>query len=57
MYLSWDASLVPMDQPRYSLVSNWKYYQILGKHNDMILMDLIDKGTDEEEYDSAQNVY
>ena len=30
-----------------------KYYQILGKHNDWVIMDLLDKGKYEDEYKPA----
>ena len=49
MDLSWDQYLVPKAQPRYSSVKK-QYYPILGKHNDWVLMDYIDKVTYEEEY-------
>ena len=32
--LPWDTSLVAKYQPRYSSVTKWKDYPILGKYND-----------------------
>ena len=50
MYLPCYTYLVPTYQPRYSLVKKWKYYPILGKHNDWVIIYFIYKVTDEEEY-------
>ena len=36
---------LPKDQPRYTSVTKWKYYSILVKHNDWVIMYFIDKGT------------
>ena len=33
-----------------------KYYPILGKHNDRVIMDFIEKFTDEEEYKSVHKI-
>ena len=46
--LTCETSIVTKDQPIYSSVIKYKYYPILGKHNDRVIMDLIDKGTDKE---------
>ena len=54
MYLPRDPYLVPKNQSIYSSETKWKYYPILGKHNDWEIMDFIAKGTDEEEYESVQ---
>ena len=44
--LTWYLSLVPKDQPIYSSAIKYKYYPILGKYNDWVIINLIDKGTD-----------
>ena len=46
MYLLWDTFIVPKYQPRYYSVTEFKYDQIIDEHNDGIIMDFIDKGTD-----------
>ena len=43
MDLPRDKYLVPKDPQRYSSVSKFKYDQILGKYNDRVIMDFIDK--------------
>ena len=53
MDLPWDKSLVPKYQPWYYSVTYYKYYLILGKHNDRVIMDFIGKGRDDEEYESV----
>ena len=45
MDLPWDPYIVPKDQPRYYSVTKFKYYPILGQHNDWEITDFIDKGT------------
>ena len=50
MDLPWYPYLVPKDQPRYSSVTNLKYYPIWGEYNDWVIMDFIDKGTYEEDH-------
>ena len=45
--LPWDPFIVPNYQPRYSSVTKYKYYSILGQHNYWLIMDFIDIGTDE----------
>ena len=47
MDLPWGLSLAPKDQPRYSSVTKYKYYTILGKNSDWVIMNFIDKYTDE----------
>ena len=39
MDLPLDPSLVPKYQPIYYSVTEYKYYPILGKHNDWVIMD------------------
>ena len=41
---------------RAFLSKKCKYYPILGKHNDGVIMDFIDKGTYEEEHESGQKI-
>ena len=48
MGLPWHTSLVPKVQPRYSTVTKFKYYPILGEHNDWVIMNFIKKCIDEE---------
>ena len=50
MNLRYYPSLVPKDHPRYSSAKN-KYDQILGKHNDRLILDFIERGSDKEEYE------
>ena len=47
MDLLWDKYLVPKYKPRYSSVTKYKYYTILGKHNYLVIIDFIDKGKEE----------
>ena len=51
MDLTWYPYLVPNYNPIYSSVTKCKYYPIRGKHNGWVIKYLIDKGTDEEEYE------
>ena len=53
MDLPWGPYLVPKDQSRYSSAKKFKYYPILGEHNDWVIMDFIDKFIDEEEYEEV----
>ena len=57
MDLPWDPYLVPRDKSRYYSVKKCKYYPILGKHNDWVITDFIEKDTDEEEYESVQKMF
>ena len=50
MYLPWNPSLSPKYQTRYYSVTIYQNHQILGKHNDLAIMDFINKGTYKEEY-------
>ena len=47
VYFSWDPSLAPKYQTRYSSVRTCKYYPIFGKHNDSLIMAFIEKGSDD----------
>ena len=47
MYLPWDPSLKPIYDPRYYTVKKCKDDTILGKQNDLVIVDLINKVTDE----------
>ena len=40
-----------VNQPWYGRVYNYKYYQILGCHNNWILIIVLDDRTDEEYYE------
>ena len=57
MDLPWGKSLIPRYHPRYSSVTKFKYYPILWKHNDWLTIDFIEKGTDEEEYESVLKLF
>ena len=57
MDLSWDSFIVPKDKPRYSSVTKYKYHPIVGKHNYRVIMNLVEKVTDKEEYESFHNFY
>ena len=47
----WDSKIKEaVNQPRYGRVYNCKYSQILGCHNNCILMNCLDDGTDEYYY-------
>ena len=49
LYLSWDSKIKEaVNQPRYGIVYNWKYSQILGFHNNWIIINSLDGGTYEE---------
>ena len=49
--LFWDSKIKEaVDQPRYGIVNNCKYSQILGCHNNCIIMIFLNYGTYEEEY-------
>ena len=50
------AYILHKDHPIYSSVTKCKYYPILGKHNDRVIIGFIDKGTDEEEYKSVYKI-
>ena len=52
--LPWDTYIVSKGQPRYSSVTQCKYYPILGQPNDWVIMDFIDEGTYDNEYESVQ---
>ena len=56
MYFPCDKPLVPKDYPRYPSVTKWKYYQILGKHNNRVVINFIDKVAYEEQYKSVQKI-
>ena len=43
MHLTWDSYIVLKYQSRYYSVTKCKYYPILGKHNDLLIMDFIYK--------------
>ena len=45
--LPWDPYLVQKDQPGCFSVKKLKYYPILGKHNDCLIINSIYKGADE----------
>ena len=51
MYLPRDPYLEQNHQPIYCSVKKCKYDQILGKHNDGIIIFFIDKGKYAEEYE------
>ena len=55
--LQWYPYLAPKYQPRYSSVTQCKYYQILGKHNYWLMVYFIDNGTDDQECGSVQKLY
>ena len=44
-----------MNQPRYVRVYSCKYSQMLGCHNNWILMNFLDDGTDESQ--EIDNIY
>ena len=48
MDLPWYAYIVTKYHTRYSSVTTFKFYPLLGKHSDWFIMDFIDKGTDED---------
>ena len=49
--LYWDSKIKEaFNQPRYGIFYNYKYSQIIGCHNNFILMVFLDDGTDEEYY-------
>ena len=50
MYLPWDPYLVPNYQLRYSSVTKFKYYPILGKHYNWVIMNFIEKVRDMKQY-------
>ena len=52
MDLPWDPYILPKDHIRYSSVTKWKNYPILGKHIDWVIMGFIEKGTCYDEYES-----
>ena len=56
MDLTWDPYLEPIHHPRYSSVTKCKYYPILGKHNDGVIMDFIDKGIEKEQFESEHKI-
>ena len=56
MGLLWDTYLVPNYQPMPTSVTKLKYYPILGGSDYWIIMDYIDKVTDEEEYKSVHKM-
>ena len=44
--LYWDSKIQEsVNQPRYGTVCNCKYSQIIGCHNNWILMNILDDGT------------
>ena len=52
MDLPWDSYIVAKDHPRYPSVEKSSSYQIYGKNRDWVIIYLIGKVTDEEEYES-----
>ena len=50
MGIPWYKYLVPKCQPRHYAVKKYKYYPILGKYKDWVIIDFIEKGKYEEEY-------
>ena len=50
--LSWDSKTKEeVNQPRYGRVYNCKYSQIIGCYNNWIIIDFVDDGTYEEDYE------
>ena len=56
MHLPVYTPLVRKDQLRYYAVTRCKYYIIVEKHNNRVIMYFIRKVTDEEEYVSVQKI-
>ena len=51
LYLTWGSKIKSAcNQPRYGVVYDCKYSQILGYHNNWIIIIFIDYGTDEVDY-------
>ena len=54
MDLPWYPYIIPKNQPRYSSVTKFKYYPILGNHNDCVIMGSVGKVKNEDEYEAFQ---
>ena len=53
LYLSWYPKIrEALNEPRYGRVYNRKYSQIIGCHNNCILINFLYDGTDEEYYEN-----
>ena len=49
----WLPGIAAKEQPRYASVKLCKYWPVLGKYNDWVIMSFKDKGTTEEEFESV----
>ena len=56
MYLPWYPYLATKYLPIYASLIKFKYCPIMGKYSASLIMNFIDKGADEEKYESSHNI-